>query len=99
MVIFYRVNELGHKIVGPFLGISTPHLALVNILAGKRIVPELMPWYGRIKPVREMVLDVMEDLGCLYDMREAMREVTARLRTSPPASDNAADLAVQMLKR
>ena len=99
MVIFYRVNAIGHKIIGPFLGISTPHLALVNILAGKRIVPELMPWYGRIKPVREMVLDVMEDLGCLYDMREAMREVTSPLRTTPPASDNAADLAVNMLKR
>ena len=99
MVIFYRVNAIGHKIVGPFLGISTPHLALVNILAGKRIVPELMPWYGRIKPVREMVLDVMEDIGCLYDMREAMREVTSSLRTTPSACDNAADLAMEMLKR
>ncbi|MCP4376130.1 MAG: lipid-A-disaccharide synthase [bacterium] len=97
MVIFYRVNALGHKVVGPFLGISTPHLALVNILAGKRIVPELMPWYGRIKPVREMVLDVMKDLGCLYDMREAMREVTSPLRSTPSASDNAADLVMEML--
>jgi len=101
MVIFYRVNRLGHKIVGPFLGISTPHLALVNILAGKRIVPELMPWYGRIAPVREMVMDVMGDLGCLYDMREAMREVTGPLRANSPAtaSDNAAELAIGLLNR
>ena len=39
----------------------------------------------------------MEDLGCLYDMRENMREVTCCLRTSPKASDNAADRAIQML--
>jgi len=101
MVIFYKVNAIGHKLVGPFLGISTPHLALVNILAGKRIVPELMPWYGRIRPVREMVMDVMQDLGCLYDMREAILEVTAPLRAAPPAtaSDNAADLAIELLDR
>lgn len=99
MVILYRVPALGHKLIGPFLGISTPHLALVYILAGKRIVPEIMPWYGRIKPVREMVLDVMDDLGCLYDMRKEMREVTSRLKTSPSASENAADLAIKMLNR
>jgi len=99
MVILYRVSLLGYKLLGPFLGFRTPHLALVNILAGRRIVPELMPWYGRIAAVREMVLDVMQDPGSLFEMRQALIEVVHPLRVTPPAtaSDNAAELAIQLM--
>ena len=99
MVIFYRVSLLGYKLVGPFLGLHTPHLALVNILAGRRIVPELMPWYGRIGLVREMAIDLMGDIGALYEAREALLDVVKPLRANPPAtaSDNAAQLAIRLL--
>jgi len=100
MVIFYRVGRLGYSILGPWL-IRTPHLSLVNILAGRRIVPELMPWHGSRRQLVEMVLEVMEDLGYLLETRQSLIDIVEPLRAPPPrsASDNAAALAVSLLER
>lgn len=45
MLVMYDAGEPLRSLYGPFgrYAINTPHLALVNVLAGKRIVPEFMP--------------------------------------------------------
>jgi len=96
MVIVYRAGRLGYNLLGRWL-LRTPHLSLVNILAGRRLVPELMPWHGRRGQVIDMVMEVMDDLGWLFETRRGLLELTDPLRVAPPqtASDNAAVLALK----
>ena len=100
MVIVYRANRTAYRLLGRLL-LRTPHLALPNILAGRRVVPELMPWNGNRREVTEMVMEVLDDVGWLFEAREALLALSAPLRVEPPAaaSDNAAKLALEMLGR
>ncbi len=102
MLIFYRVGRLAFRTIGWAL-IQTPHLSLVNILAGKlskkRIVPELIPWHGRVGELTAMVLEMMNDMGWLIETRQALLDLVAPLKVPAPrsASANAADLIVEVL--
>ena len=100
MVIFYKVGKLRWDAVGRWL-IRTPYLSLVNILAGHSLVPELIPWHGKAHRVKNMVMEVMEDLGYLQQARreliEAIKPLQAKGHCS--ASDNAADLIVKIMER
>jgi lipid-A-disaccharide synthase len=96
MVIVYKAGRLGYNLVGRWM-LRTPHLSLVNILAGRRLVPELMPWHGSGRQVIDMAMEVMDDLGWLFETRKALMELTDGLHAGPPqtASDNAAALALE----
>jgi len=100
MVIVYRASRLGYHVVGRWL-LKTPHLSLVNILAGRRVVPELMPWYGSRREICEMVAEVMDDYGWLTEARRELLAVAGPLRAAPhqTASDNAAALALRTVGR
>lgn len=100
MVVFYKVGWLQYNIAKPLLGLRMPHLSLVNIIAGRRIVPEIMPWHGSIKQVREMVVDLMQDYGCMYETRGRLLELVEPLRVSPPdsASDRAARIVADIIE-
>jgi lipid-A-disaccharide synthase len=100
MVIVYRVSRVGYQLVGRWL-LRTPHLSLVNILAGRRLVPELMPWHGSARRVADTVREVMNDYGWLFETRKALTALTDPLRVPPPASasDNAAALALRTVGR
>ena len=100
MVIVYRVRRLDWDLVGRWF-LRMPHLSLVNILGGRRVVPELMPWHGNRRKVIDMVLEVMDDLGWLLETREALLGVTAGLHAAggQTAADNAARLALDLLRR
>ncbi|MFP3938139.1 MAG: lipid-A-disaccharide synthase [Phycisphaerae bacterium] len=103
LVIFYRTGRLLRLLRRAFgqWGVPTPHFSLVNILAGRRLVPELMPWNGRIKPLRDMVADIMDDLGYLIETSRDLQKVVDPLHVPPPnsASDNAAEIIVRTLNR
>jgi lipid-A-disaccharide synthase len=104
MVIFYRTSRLLgllHAAVGknPRL-VGTPHMSLVNILAGHRLVPELIPWNGRIARLREMVMEVMQDPGYLVEVRRGLIEAAASLHIEHgTASENAAELIVRRIEK
>jgi lipid-A-disaccharide synthase len=102
MVIFYRTSRLLGAIsrIRPWV-VSTPSFSLVNILAGRRIVPELMPWHGNTRQLRSMVLEVMEDYGYLFQVRSELMSLADEIRASAAgtASDNAAQLILGTLGR
>jgi lipid-A-disaccharide synthase len=99
MVIFYRAPWLGYQIVRRI--IRTPHLSLVNILAARRLVPELMPWHGDRRVLTSAVLEMMADPGRLIETRRALLELVRPLKAPAPrtAADNAADLVMGLLRR
>ncbi len=101
MVIPYRTSRL-LSLLNRLLGrwfVKTPHFSLVNILAGRRIVPEIMPWHGSGKVLTRMVLEVMDDLGYLFETRQRLLDLVTPLRVAGDrtASDNAADLIAGLL--
>ncbi|MGA2265024.1 MAG: lipid-A-disaccharide synthase [Phycisphaerae bacterium] len=101
MVIFHRTSwllGLARHVLGRW-AVNTPSFSLVNILAGRKIVPELMPWHGNVKKLKAAVKEVMDDYGYLFEIRKQLTQLTDALRVAPPASasDNAAQLAVRLL--
>ena len=102
MVIPYRTSRL-LSVLNRTLGrwwVKTPHFSLVNILAGRRIVPEIMPWHGSGAILKRMVMEVMDDLGWLYETRQRLMDLVDPLRVPPPGSacDNAARLVVDLAR-
>ena len=97
MVVFYKVGRIGYHLLGRWL-LRTRQLSLVNILAGRWLVPELMPWHGSVRRLGEAVMDVMGDLGWLVETRKALLELAAPLRAaSSSAADNAAQIVCNVL--
>lgn len=96
MVIFYQASRLLYNLLGRWL-IQTPHLSLVNILAGRRLVPELMPWHGKAGQVVDAAMDVMGDYGWLCQTRRDLMAMTDGIRDARDgsASENAAKLAME----
>jgi lipid-A-disaccharide synthase len=82
MVVFYRVNRWAYRLVGSWL-LRTRYLSLVNILAGRELVPELMPWYGDPELLVRRAQEVLTDLDGLERTRRAL------LPTSPAGSSPA----------
>lgn len=71
MVVMYDAGRLlrwPYRLLGRWL-LTTPHLALVNILAGARIVPEFMPFVRDTRPIAELVEHLLAD----EDWRGLMR--------------------------
>ena len=62
-------------------------------------MPELMPWFGNVRKLTAMVLEVMNDLGWLCEVRKELVGLVEKLR--PPggktASMNAAELVAELL--
>jgi lipid-A-disaccharide synthase len=99
MVVVYRAGRLGYWAIGRWL-IRTPHLSLVNILAGRRIVPELMPWHGNTRQLTGAVVGMMEDSSALAEARRNLLAVVEPLRATSqaPAADRAAELVLEVLR-
>ena len=96
-VIVYRVGWWSYNLVGWWL-VRTKRISLVNILADREIVPELMPWYGSSRKLARATLEMMDDPARLAQARRDLLEVTALLEDRPqPAADAVADLVIELL--
>jgi lipid-A-disaccharide synthase len=89
MIVTYRLNPATAYLFGPLVWLNTRLWALVNIVAGREIVPEMYQW--RAKPpllAAEAVSMIRE--GRLPEIRKALSEIRAKLG-SPGASRRAAE--------
>jgi lipid-A-disaccharide synthase len=79
MVIFYK--RAGRLFFAFFrLVATTRHLALPNLLANERIVPELIPHLGDHRPLVDLVDQLLKDPAKASAQREALERVTAPFR-------------------
>lgn len=95
MVVLYKVKPWQWKLYGRRL-IKTPFMSLVNILAGREMVPELMPWFGDERDVTQAMLDLLSDEQRLADLRAGLKQLVAPLADSR-ASERTADLAAEVI--
>jgi len=87
MVVLYRTNPGGLLFTKTLLTI--PNIALVNIVAGREIVPELVYWRDHSERIAEMALGVITDKECYVSARRNVRAV-GQLIEAPGASMRAA---------
>jgi lipid-A-disaccharide synthase len=98
MIILYSVPRPQWYLVGRWL-IKTRYLSLVNILAGRELVPEFMPFFnGHTPNVIRTSLSLLDDSDQLQQMRLALRRMIEPI-VQPGASEKTAQIVTQMLPK
>ena len=87
MVIVYRVSPLSYRLGKPFVRVST--YGMVNLIAGRRIVPELIQDDFTPTSVAQEAVRLLTDRRLAEETRVALVEVKSRLG-GPGASARAA---------
>ncbi|NOX58659.1 MAG: lipid-A-disaccharide synthase [Planctomycetes bacterium] len=78
MIVMYNGSRLGYHLVARWL-ISTKQLALINIIAGREMVPEFMPFYRSTKPISAKAIELLSDEGKLAAMRDDIAQTISPL--------------------
>ncbi|MGQ0629203.1 MAG: lipid-A-disaccharide synthase [Phycisphaerales bacterium] len=95
MVTFYRPDKLVYYLVGKWI-VSTPLFTLPNLIAGKRVVPELIPHFGDGQALAVGIYRMMRQPGFADDMRRELARICARF-DGHRAAHNAADAIEEVL--
>jgi len=94
MVVVYRVSALDYLVFKPFLTVDT--YAMVNLIAGERIVPELIQEAFTPQAVADEAVSLLTDPARAARMREGLARVRASLG-GPGASRRAAQSILQVI--
>jgi lipid-A-disaccharide synthase len=88
LVTYYKVMGLSW-FLGRFL-VKVPHYSMVNLIAEKRLAPELMQNEMTGDRLARETLALLNDPGARNAMREGLREVGAKLASSEDPMERAA---------
>ena len=88
MIVMYNAGRLPYLLFGCWL-ITTKHLSIPNILAGREIVPEFMPYYRSIDPIVARAIEWLSTPDTLARVRRDLVE-TVKPLIKPGAAKNAA---------
>jgi lipid-A-disaccharide synthase len=89
MVSFYRVNALSW-LLGRWL-VRAPFLSMVNLVAGRRIVPELIQGEMTGQRIAEEAVRLLEDPAARDAMKSGLNEVAGTLASDRDPMEIAAD--------
>lgn len=95
MIVMYNASRLFYHLVGRWM-IHTPHLSLPNILAGRELVPEFMPYYNTTAPIARKAIALLHDEPARRSMVHELEELVTPLRNGR-ASDRTAELLLDMI--
>jgi lipid A disaccharide synthetase len=99
MVILYRgprIMEIEYKLRR--IEKRIPHIGLPNILADRRIVPELIQWAAIPETIAAHALELLNNLETRHRMKQDLLAVRAQLG-EPGASERTARLVLELAKR
>ncbi|MBI3651762.1 MAG: lipid-A-disaccharide synthase [Acidobacteria bacterium] len=94
MVIVYRGSEVNWRLIRPLIHLDT--FGMVNLIAGRRIVPELMQHDVTGEKIAAEVKAILNNQERLKKMREDLREVQLKLKAG---GANGAERAAQAVMR
>ena len=98
MVVMYDAGRLlawPHRLFGRYL-LRTPHLSLVNILAGTRVVPEFMPFVSDTRPIARVVEQLLADDAWRALMVRQLDDLVRPLSTSR-ASERVCEIIAELI--
>ncbi|NUN23808.1 MAG: lipid-A-disaccharide synthase [Candidatus Jettenia caeni] len=94
MIIVYKISPFAYFIAKPFL--TTPYIGLVNKLANKMIVPELLMYRGNYTWLAHEAVQLLHNTqkreACIRDLSSLIHEIA-----KPGASEHAADSILNLL--
>ena len=94
MVVVYKVSAFSYAIGRRFVHVD--HISLVNIIAGRTIVPELIQGEANPERIASEVRELIVRRGTAREMNTALAEIRGKLGT-PGASQRTARIALDML--
>lgn len=95
MVIMYQSSRVLWHLLGRWL-VKTEYLSLVNILAGKELVPEFMPYFSSIEPIAQSVEQFLQDKDWLAQVSSELIRLVEPL-AEKKAREEVAKIVVEML--
>ena len=95
MVIMYQSSRILWHLVGWWL-VKSKYLSLVNILAGKELVPEFMPYFSSIQPIVKTIEHLLDDSDRLAQISYELIKLTEPL-AEKKACDEVAKIVIEML--
>ncbi|MHC4067668.1 MAG: lipid-A-disaccharide synthase [Planctomycetota bacterium] len=95
MIVMYNANRWAYHLLGRWL-LSTRHLCLVNILAGRELVPEFMPYYTSTDPIADRAIELLADEHARRQMSEDLAVLIDPF-VETGASDNTARILLEMI--
>ena len=96
IVVIYRLTHLTALLAKPF--VRTPFFSMVNLIAGRAVVPELIQSEFTAERVSGEVLRLLQNQSARDDQRAGLAEVRQRLGP-PGAVERAADAILQLMQR
>lgn len=94
MVVIYRGSELNWRLIRPLINIDT--FAMVNLIAGDKVVPELIQHDVTGERIARELLDVVAKPDRLAQMKKDLMRVRQLLGAGGlTASENAAEIVMQ----
>jgi lipid-A-disaccharide synthase len=97
MVTFYRVHPLSWRF-GRGL-VRVPYLTMVNLIAGREIVPELMQDQMTGERLAGEAERLLDDPGAREAMKRDLAEVAAKLTTREDPMERAADIVAGAVQK
>jgi len=94
MVVVYRVSPLTATLAKPL--VRTPFFAMVNLIAERQVVPELVQDNFTPEKVAQETVRLLQDSNARAAMKDALAQVRAKLGP-PGAVERAADQIVRLL--
>ena len=95
MVVIYRLSPLTYRLGRRFLLVD--NVAMVNLIAGRRIVPELIQDECTAESIAAETLSLLTDRQRADDTKRALSDVRARLG-GPGASGRAAEAVLEVAR-
>jgi lipid-A-disaccharide synthase len=98
MVIVYRGSELNWRLLRPLINLDT--FGMVNLIAGRRVVPELMQREVTGARIAGEVAAILNDPDRISRMKRDLAEVRDRLASAAgPGAERAARACMRVLSR
>ena len=95
-IVVYRISPLSYAVAKRV--VDVPHVAMVNLIAGKRLVPELIQGDFTAEAAVSQLRPLLYNDDARLQMRTALRGVGAMLRGQESAIGRAAQVTRQMMR-